>query len=281
MVSEIVAPIVAINRHRIGSDGIGVRTLIAFYGCPLHCRLCFNNECHNVPTNFMTPEDVLDAISIDDIYFRHSHGGITLGGGEPLLYPEFINSLRKICNPSWNFAVETSLNVSKESLKVFSESIDMFIVDLKLYDDSKYSLYTGASNHPVLENLKWLANSIDVNKIVVRIPEIPSITEESDIQAAIAFIKSLGIPSIDRFSYVLPNEIAKSRNAVLSQGKRICQYLKDIRHNVAVNNGLLYNIEECTFKGECRGTCPKCDADLFAITSYLEILENSNIKIKI
>ena len=32
------APLIAINRHRMGTDGDGVTTLVAFHGCPLNCQ---------------------------------------------------------------------------------------------------------------------------------------------------------------------------------------------------------------------------------------------------
>ncbi len=39
------ASLIAINRLRIGTDGHGITTLVAFHGCPLHCRYCLNPEC--------------------------------------------------------------------------------------------------------------------------------------------------------------------------------------------------------------------------------------------
>lgn len=39
-------PILGISRHRLKTDGEGVTTFIAFYGCPLHCKYCINPQCH-------------------------------------------------------------------------------------------------------------------------------------------------------------------------------------------------------------------------------------------
>lgn len=36
------APVAAIARHRLTTDGQGVTTLVAFAGCPLRCRYCLN-----------------------------------------------------------------------------------------------------------------------------------------------------------------------------------------------------------------------------------------------
>ena len=40
--SELTAPLIGINRHRLATDGKGVTTLVAFSGCPLRCKYCLN-----------------------------------------------------------------------------------------------------------------------------------------------------------------------------------------------------------------------------------------------
>ena len=39
------APVIGISRFRIGRDGNGITTLVAFQGCTLHCKYCINPEC--------------------------------------------------------------------------------------------------------------------------------------------------------------------------------------------------------------------------------------------
>jgi len=50
------------------------------------------------------------------------------------------------------------------------------------------------------------------------------------------------------------------------RGKEKCKILKQIRHNIASENDIPLVVEECHYKGECRGTCPRCEAEL----EYLE-----------
>lgn len=45
-------------------------------------------------------------------------------------------------------------------------------------------------------------------------------------------------------------------------GKEKCKLLKAIRREIAENNGIVYLTSECSFEGECSGTCPKCDAEI-------------------
>ncbi|MBE6649806.1 MAG: hypothetical protein E7613_00695 [Ruminococcaceae bacterium] len=50
------------------------------------------------------------------------------------------------------------------------------------------------------------------------------------------------------------------------KGKEKCRILKEIRQKIADENGIEYITSECKHKGDCRGTCPKCESEV----SYLE-----------
>ena len=52
----------------------------------------------------------------------------------------------------------------------------------------------------------------------------------------------------------------------MSRGKKICNQLKAVRRQIADENGIPYEQHECTHKGDCRGTCPRCEAEV----RYLE-----------
>ena len=53
-------------------------------------------------------------------------------------------------------------------------------------------------------------------------------------------------------------------------GKSKCKILKDIRQEIARNNDIEFITSECTFQGECSGTCPKCEAELRHLEQELE-----------
>ena len=44
-------------------------------------------------------------------------------------------------------------------------------------------------------------------------------------------------------------------------GKEKCRILKEIRAEIARQNGIAWTVESCAHKGNCRGTCPKCEAE--------------------
>lgn len=52
----------------------------------------------------------------------------------------------------------------------------------------------------------------------------------------------------------------------MARGKHTCKILKEIRRQIAEANGIEFVTSECRYKGDCLGTCPKCEAEV----RYLE-----------
>lgn len=52
----------------------------------------------------------------------------------------------------------------------------------------------------------------------------------------------------------------------MARGKQTCRILKEIRRQIAEANDIEYITSECRYKGDCLGTCPKCEAEV----RYLE-----------
>lgn len=82
-----------ISRLRMASDGAGVSTLVAFFGCPLECRYCANWICNDEDTErkYYTQDNLVSVLSQDDIYFKTTGGGMVFGGGEPLSQADFFD----------------------------------------------------------------------------------------------------------------------------------------------------------------------------------------------
>ena len=67
----------------------------------------------------------------------------------------------------------------------------------------------------------------------------------------------------------------------MTRGKKKCEILKTIRCQVAKKNGIPYTHTECTYQGECRGTCPKCEEELRYLTRELEKLKKSGKQVAV
>lgn len=56
----------------------------------------------------------------------------------------------------------------------------------------------------------------------------------------------------------------------MKKGKQTCKILKEIRKQIAEENDIKLVIEECTYQGDCLGTCPKCEAEVRYLERELE-----------
>lgn len=66
-----------------------------------------------------------------------------------------------------------------------------------------------------------------------------------------------------------------------TKGRNICDTLKAIRKQIADANGIDYSPEECHFKGECKGTCPRCEQDVRDLEHELRIRQMAGKAIKV
>ena len=200
---EVKAPVVTYSRLRMLVDGDGITTLVCFHGCPLRCKWCINPFSFDPETKVahMTPQMLYDKVKLDALYFIATGGGVTFGGGEPLLYPEFLQEFRGICGQQWHLCAETSLNVPWENVHKAAQCIDVFIVDCKDTNPEIYRRYTGKDNAQMLDNLRRLLQMVGPERILVRLPLIPEFNTEEDRNHSKRLLQEMGIQKFDLFSY--------------------------------------------------------------------------------
>lgn len=63
-------------------------------------------------------------------------------------------------------------------------------------------------------------------------------------------------------------------------GKDKCEFLKGIRKRMAEANGIPYEPRECTYEGECTGTCPFCEKEAAELMEKLKEKEAKSTIIK-
>ena len=198
------ARVFGLSRHRLTTDGEGVTTLVTFNGCPLRCKYCLNKTSWvEERGRLYTPKQLFEEVKIDQLYFLATHGGITFGGGEPLLQLEFIKEFRGLCGPQWQILAETSLNVPFETVQAADAVLDGFIVDIKDMNPEIYETYTGKDNALVLSNLDWLLQHGDLDRIKVRVPHIPEFNTDEDVAKSMEGLKAMGVKNINDFQYII------------------------------------------------------------------------------
>jgi len=210
--NHITGVVFEIRRFAI-HDGPGIRTTVFFKGCPLDCRWCHNPEGRGRDVeNFrlrsttaaasdgsktaeigavMTVETIMREVMRDEVYYDESNGGVTFSGGEPMVQIDFLEAMLGACRQNGlHTAVDTCGHAPREDFERIYDATDLFLYDLKLIDRGAHVQYTGTSSELILANLSFLAGK--GNKVVVRVPMIPDITDTSENLEAIAgFLTSL------------------------------------------------------------------------------------------
>ena len=201
----MTATVFEIKRFAV-HDGDGIRTTVFFKGCPLRCVWCHNPEgltsipqvaryehkcigCGACKREDFTPDGCLGEATVlygkeysvemllpllleDREFYETSGGGVTLSGGECLMQADFCAELlKRLKEEGIHTAVDTCGFVSKEALDKVIPYTDVFLYDVKAYDETVHVRCTGASNARILENLKYL--DLMGKGIEIRIPYVP------------------------------------------------------------------------------------------------------------
>jgi pyruvate formate lyase activating enzyme len=181
-------------------DGPGIRTVVFFKGCPLSCKWCSNPESQRTEPCLMgeipdsrlySVEETLEICLQDRPFYEESEGGVTLSGGEVLTQVKFaavlLDALRR---ETIHTAIETSGYAPPDVFMELAARTDMFLFDIKHYDNSRHVEGTGVHNGPILANLKAV---LDKN-VLIRLPIIPGYNDSpKDAHGFAALLTGMGI----------------------------------------------------------------------------------------
>jgi pyruvate formate lyase activating enzyme len=155
----------------------------------------FRNVCPSraiqVSGEEKSADELLQEIEKDLPFYRHSGGGVTLSGGEPLSQGQgLVELLILLKNRNLDVAMETSLHVDWPGVERCLGLVGTYLVDIKHTDSEKFNLFTGGNLHLAKTNLMRLVEAQE--NIIARIPVIPGFNHTMDeMEKIIDFIGSL------------------------------------------------------------------------------------------
>jgi pyruvate formate lyase activating enzyme len=124
-----------------------------------------------------TVSEVMAEISGDRIFYRKSHGGVTISGGEPFHQYGFLRSLLHVLHSKYiHTAIETTGSVEWEKIEQLLPDLDLILYDLKTTDSNLHREYTGRDNALILENLEKLDRFS--TPIWLRVPVVPGLNDD-------------------------------------------------------------------------------------------------------
>lgn len=138
-------------------DGPGVRFIAFMQGCNLRCGCCHNPDTWNpLEGTEYTPEEIVKRAVRYKEYFKED-GGITVSGGEPLLWADFVHRVFELCHQEGiNTCLDTSGSVMNESVKSLLKGTDLVLLDIKYTDNELYKKHVGCEMEKVLDFLSYL-----------------------------------------------------------------------------------------------------------------------------
>jgi len=172
----------------------------------------------------MTDDQAVQELMKDSLFFEESGGGITLTGGDPLMQAQFsIVILKQIKERGIHTAIETCMYAAADILKQFIPLVDLFIVDLKIFDSEMHKKHTGVDNELILRNFTALADA--KANMLVRIPLIPGYTtSDKNLQEIEKFVaKTRDDIPIELINF---NPLAKDKYRVFEQDYALAKVRK-------------------------------------------------------
>jgi pyruvate formate lyase activating enzyme len=148
-------------------------------------------------------EALVEILMRDRSFYRHSHGGITLSGGECTLYADYLEVLlRELKARRLHLALETcghfDFDIFRQKILPY---VDLIYYDVKIADPAAHRQYTGKTNERIVDNLRRL---IEERGAIVRprIPLVPEITAtRRNISDIVRLLDGIGAENVTLLPY--------------------------------------------------------------------------------
>ena len=170
------------------------------------CGLCVEacrEDALEVVGRDMSVDEVIAEVEKDRPFYRRSGGGVTIGGGEPLLQHHFTSALLEAAHGVYlHTALETSGFAAWEHFEPVLKHVDLLQIDFKHIDPVRHKELTGQSNELIIDNLRKVLSVKSPQDVIVRFPVIPGCNDSMEtIRDMAEFVTGLGFTQIELIPY--------------------------------------------------------------------------------
>lgn len=210
--------------HSIVADGDGFRhdidRSIQCTGCG-ECVGCCPARAISICGEDVTLDHLMEEILKDEMFYRTSGGGVTLGGGEVTSQHGFAVELLGRCKACGiDTAIETCGFADWEVMEEFIPVVDTFLYDLKAFDPDVHRELTGRDNGRILSNLHGLVER--GAKVLVRMPMVKGYNDDPRmLELTSEFLRGLDHGSVVGVDILPYHKLGVSKYGEIDQGYAI------------------------------------------------------------
>ena len=168
-------------------------------GCGQCVDSCFKDALGMFGT-WYTAKEIFEIVRKEADYYRSTGGGVTIGGGEATLWPDFVSELIDLCHKEYiHVAIDTCGHTTTEKGLDCLKKADLLLFDIKGLDVGSHRENTGVANDVIQKNLRLLS---DLRKpIIIRLPIIPNYNDSDEELEEVARLIS-GLKSVERVDLI-------------------------------------------------------------------------------
>lgn len=207
------------------------------------CGLCVSacpRDALKILCKRMTVGEVVKRLLRDEIFFRHSGGGVTFSGGEPTVQHTFLRALaRKLHRCGIDMCVETCGYFNWEAAGDIFQYMSHVFLDLKCMDEAKHRELTGRGNKLILENAVRIMRA-GVG-LTVRVPCVVGANFTEDNLRATALFMRENLPGADL--ELLPyHDLGNEKYSALNMERFLNRYSAPDRERLAEAEALMNSL---------------------------------------
>ena len=215
-------------------------------GCMDCVDVCYTDALEPFGTKY-TAREVFEIIRSDEMFYKNTGGGATIGGGECTCYADFMLELIGLCHDAHiHVAVDTCGYTTSDKAKEVLKAADLLLFDIKGIDPARHLENTRKSNDVILENLHMLS---DLRRpMIIRIPVIPGYNDSDENLNAVADLLST-LKSVERIDILPEHEFGRVKYEQLDMEYK----LKSSPVSEERQEAIRAMFEACGFKAQLGG----------------------------